>query len=268
MTKSEVQTYMQAHKIHLDTSQGQHFLISDEVLHAIIETANIQDKDRVIEIGPGIGVLTKELVRRAKEVIAIEIDAHFVLHIHAFAGNPKNLTVIEGNALHTDMPTDAPYKIVANIPYHITSPLLHRFLLEEPLRPTSMTLLIQKEVAENICSEGTASILTLLVQLYGTPSLVYRVPPTCFVPPPKVDSAVLHIELYPEPKGTPELREKAMMLLKHANKERRKMLRNTVAYLPGGKAAMAKANIEQTRRPQTLTADEWLGLAEAFLFFA
>lgn len=265
MTNTDIRSYLRSHGLRLDTDQGQHFLVSDEVLDAIVATAEILPEDRVIEIGPGIGILTKELVTRAKSVTSVEIDARFPALIRDFTGHPKNLTIIEGNALHAALPTNEPYKIIANIPYHITSPLLHRFLLEEKRRPETMTLLIQREVAENICAKGTESILTLLVQLFGRPSLVALVPPEAFLPPPKVDSAILFVDLYPEPKGNPEQIEQSLMLLKHANKERRKMLRNTIFNLPSGEEAMKKANIDPTRRPQTLTVDDWLRLADAFL---
>ncbi|MEQ1849315.1 MAG: 16S rRNA (adenine(1518)-N(6)/adenine(1519)-N(6))-dimethyltransferase RsmA [Candidatus Peribacteraceae bacterium] len=265
MLRQEVQSFLAGHGIRLSTDLGQHFLVSDDALEAIVETANVNNRDKVIEIGPGIGILTRELVHRAEHVTAVEIDPRFPPLLKEFTEHPKNLDIIQGNALHSTLPTEDPYKIVANIPYHITSPLLHRFLMEEKRRPTSMTLLIQREVAENIVSDGTESVLTLLVQLFGHPSLVLQVPPAAFLPPPKVDSAVLHIDLYDEPKASRSVMEKALTLLKHAGRERRKMLRNTIGSLPGGMDALSSLNIEPTRRPQTLTVDEWVALATVFL---
>lgn len=265
MLRQEVQSFLSARGIRLSTDLGQHFLIHDDALDAIVETANVTDHDNVIEIGPGIGILTRELTKRAKHVTAVEIDQRFPPLVRAFTGDPKNLEIMSGNALHAELPTDTPYKVVANIPYHITSPLLHRFLLEEKTRPLSMTLLIQREVAENIVSPGTESVLTLLVQLFGHPSLVLRVPPTAFLPPPKVESAVLHIDLFPEPKAEPKVIEKALKLLKHAGRERRKMLRNTIGSLPHGMEVLENAGIDPERRPQTLSVDEWIQLATLFL---
>lgn len=264
MLREEVQSFLRTKRIRLATDLGQHFLIDDDILSMIVETAELSDRDNILEVGPGIGILTRELVKRAGHVTAVELDRRFPPLLRAFTKNPKNLSIIEGNALHVPLPTNQSYKIVANIPYHITSPLLHRFLLEETNRPISMTLLIQREVAENICSEETASILSLLVRLFGVPRIICDVPPDAFLPPPAVDSAVLAIELSPKPKGSKEIIDTALMLLKHASRERRKMLRNTIAHLPNGERAMKRAEIDPMRRPQTLTVDEWVGLAGAF----
>lgn len=220
--------------------------------------------DDIVEIGPGIGILTRELLTRAKHVTAVEIDPRMIPLLRIFTMNDKaslakNLTIIEGNALQAAMP-NTPYKVVANIPYHITSPLLTHLLIESTKRPTSLTLLIQREVAENICSEESDSILTILVRLFGTPSLVRLVPPHCFLPPPKVDSAVLHIECFEKPKADPETVQRILKLAKLAFSKRRKMLRNTVGETPHGAEAMQASGIEATRRPQTLSIDEWLML--------
>jgi 16S rRNA (adenine1518-N6/adenine1519-N6)-dimethyltransferase len=265
MLLQEVQSFLSVHGIRLATDLGQHFLVSDAALDVILETCQVKNTDRVIEIGPGIGILTRALTSHAKHVTAVEIDPRFPPLLQQFTGHPKNLEIIQGNALHATLPTEEPYSIVANIPYHITSPLLHRFLLEEKRRPTSMTLLIQREVAENIVADGTESVLTLLVQLFGRASLVLHVPPNAFLPPPKVDSAILHIDLYPTPKAERHVIDKALILLKHAGRERRKMLRNTIGSLLGGMAALAACDIDPSRRPQTLTVDEWVKLAHIFL---
>ncbi|MSR67839.1 ribosomal RNA small subunit methyltransferase A, partial [Candidatus Peribacteria bacterium] len=248
---------------------GQHFLIDESVLEDIVTVADIKKTDSIVEIGPGIGILTRELLSRAGHVTAIEIDPRMIPLLRIFTMNEnaelsKNLTIVEGNALQAAMPSEA-YKVVANIPYHITSPLLTHLLLESPKRPTAMTLLIQREVAENICSQESDSMLTVLVRLFGTPSLVRLVPPHCFLPPPKVDSAVLHIECFAEPKADLETVKRILKLSKLAFSKRRKMLRNTIGETPGGTEAMQEASIDPMRRPQTLSTDEWIMLDKALM---
>ena len=267
MLADTIRQFLHKNGIWLDTNKGQHFLIDESVLEDIVTVADIQTSDSVVEIGPGIGVLTRELISRAKHVTAIEIDPRMIPLLRIFtmdadAKIPKNLEVIEANALQAPMPTEK-YKIVANIPYHITSPLLAHVLLESPQNPTSLTLLIQREVAENICSVESDSILTILVRLFGTPSLVRLVPPHCFLPPPKVDSAVIHIECFAQPKADPETIQRILKLAKLAFSKRRKMLRNTIGETPGGTEAMMQATIDPMRRPQTLSIDEWITLDNA-----
>lgn len=264
MLREEVRQFLQQNGLRLNTDLGQHFLIDESVLEDIVTVADVQQTDDVVEIGPGIGILTRELLSRAARVTAVEIDPRMIPLLRIFTMNDgaalaKNLTIVEGNALQATMP-NTPYKVVANIPYHITSPLLTHVLIESAKRPTSLTLLIQREVAENICSEESDSILTILVRLFGIPSLVRLVPSHCFLPPPKVDSAVLHIKCFDRPKANPETVQRILKLAKLAFSKRRKMLRNTVGEMPSGAEAMVKAEIEPTRRPQTLSIDEWIRL--------
>ncbi len=264
MLDEEVRHFLRSNGIHLDTDQGQHFLIDEFVLEDILATADLQPSDRIVEIGPGIGILTRELLKHVSHVTAIEIDKTLIPFLRVFTkiGNPK-LEIINGSALEVPMPHVGSYKIVANIPYHITSPFLTHALIEAVRRPTSLTLLIQREVAENICSEESSSILTVLVRLFGTPSLIRLVPPECFFPRPKVDSAVLHIDCFQEPKANPETVQRILKLAKLAFTHRRKMLSNSIGATPQGHEAMVEAKIDPKRRPQTLTIDEWIALDKA-----
>lgn len=264
MLADEVRQFLAQRKIFLNTDLGQHFLIAEEVLDVILAAGDVGEDDTVVEIGPGIGILTRELVGRAKTVRAVEIDPRMSMLLPQFVGDEHKdrLHVVTENALQTVLPS-TPYKVVANIPYHITSPLLRHLLLESPCRPTSMTLLIQREVAENICGEGSDGLLTILVRLFGTPSLLAVVPPEAFLPPPKVDSAILQIDCFPTPKADPDTVQRVLSLAKHAFSQKRKMLSNTVGKLPGGPKAMEACGIAPTRRPQTLTTDEWIALANA-----
>ena len=270
MLAEEVRQFLAEKKIWLNTDLGQHFLVAEEVLEIIIAAAEVGPADRIVEIGPGIGILTRELLYRAAKVTAIEIDERMISLLPDFVtrGSQEDirtkLSLVTGNALRTDLPR-SPYKVVANIPYHITSPLLRHVFLETPVRPTSLTLLIQREVAGNICGEGSDGLLTILVNLFGKPSLMAIVPPEAILPPPKVDSAILQIDCYPQPKADPATVTKILSLAKHAFSQKRKMLSNTLAKLPGGTEALAACGVELTRRPQTLTMEEWIGIAKKMM---
>ena len=245
---------------------GQHFLIDEEVLAAIVEAAAIEPEEKIVEIGPGIGILTRELLKKTPHVTAIEIDQTLIPYLKFFIAScdpplPQP-SIINQNALQVPFP-DTSYSIVANIPYHITSPLLRHAFLEGSHTPRSLTLLIQREVAEKICDTKDAGLLTIMVGLFGKPRIVRHVPPSAFLPPPKVDSSVLHIACFEKPKADMQTIERVLQLIKLAFGQKRKMLRNTIASLPGGADWMEKAKIDPTRRPQTLSIEEWIRLAHA-----
>src|SRR3989344_3428999 len=261
---TDIRLFCIKHRLKLNTELGQHFLIDQNVLDAIIEAAGIDAGDEIIEIGPGIGVLTKELLKKAKSVTAIELDDRMIPLLNRYTKDSPKLTIIKGNALHADMPS-TPYKIVANIPYHITSPLLRHVFLESVLPPKSMTLLIQREVANRICDPENAGMLTIIVGLFGRPKKVINVPPKAFLPPPEVDSAVIHIACYEKPIVDTATLEQVMKLTKIGFSMKRKMLRNSFSTFPGGLELLSAAGIEETRRPQTLSVDEWIAIAKAAL---
>lgn len=262
-----IRQFCRRHGLALNTDLGQHFLIDQTVLDKIIDAANIGNTETVLEIGSGLGILTRELLKHTAQVTTIEIDDRLIPLMKAYlkaSGENKEPTIIPGNALSVPFP-DTPYKIVANIPYHITSPLLRHAFLEGSQTPSSLTLLIQREVAEKICDLEDAGLLTIIVGLFGTARIVCNVPPISFLPPPKVDSAVLHIDCFPEPKTDRVTMDRVFMLTKLAFSQKRKMLRNTISTLPNGDAMLKAANIDATRRPQTLSIDEWITLARAGL---
>ncbi len=263
--------------------------MDQEVLDAIVEAADIKPTDHIVEIGPGIGVLTRELVKTARRVTAIELDARLIPLLEEFVGeraaagpfdsaqgdmpaldgNPQtnnqksvtnNLKVIQGNALHVPFPCET-YNIVANIPYHITSPLLRHAFLESAVKPASLTLLLQREVAEKICDRGQAGMLTIIVALFGEPRIVRAVAPSSFLPPPEVDSAVLHIECFSEPLADANTIDSIFTLTKIAFGQKRKMLRNSIGKLPNGMELLETSGSNPERRPGTLTTGEWIGLA-------
>jgi len=266
----EIRNFCRNHGLRLNTDLGQHFLLDSSILDRIVESANISSTDTIVEIGPGVGVLTRELLKSAGKVIAIELDERMIPLLKEFTGQSTDprprmaaLTILQGNALHVSMP-ETPYKVVANIPYHITSPLLRHLFLESKNPPSSLTLLIQREVAERICDMKDAGMLTILVGLFGKPTITARVPPAAFLPPPKVDSAVLHIECFERPLADSKTIEQLFRLTKIGFGQKRKMLRNTLGAFHGGLERLAGLHIEPTRRPQTLSVEEWIALANVW----
>ncbi len=264
MLRDSVSAFLSAHGFRLEKKFGQNYLIEQEVLDVIVETADLKKTDRVVEIGPGIGILTKELLPRVGSVTAIELDARVLPLLLQYckpvldAGG--KMEIIQGNALSVPFP-ETPYKIVANIPYHITSPLLRHAFLESTRPPEALTLMIQREVAEKIVDTEHAGLLTILVAIFGTPELVAIVPPKCFLPPPEVDSAILHIRSHEKPLADAATVERIFRLTKIAFGQKRKMLRNSLGHFPEGAKAMEEVGIDPMRRPETLDIEEWIDLA-------
>ncbi len=265
--RDEIRQFCAEHNLRLNTDLGQHFLVDRSVLDAIMEAAKILPGDRIVEIGPGIGILTKELLEQGAHVTAIELDERMIpllqkyVHHHLQATSYL-LEALHQNALAATMPRE-PYSIVANIPYHITSPLLRHVYLESAgSTPLSMTLLIQKEVADRICDTENAGLLTVIVGLFGSARKIIDVPPAAFLPPPKVDSAVIRIESYPEPIADAQTIDEVIKLCKIAFAQKRKMLRNSFATFHGGLELLSAAAIDEKRRPQTLSVHEWIALAK------
>jgi len=177
---------------------GQNYLITNAPVHKMIEAANISEKDIVLEIGPGFGVLTFALLHKAKKVFSFEIEKKLTSYWEEEAYNFANLEIIWGNFLKEFPQFQSQlrhYKVVANLPYQVTSNVL-RTLLEAEKKPESITVMVQKEVAERICAKaGDMSLLAVSVQYYGKPKMITKVPSGCFWPSPKVDSAVIHIDV-------------------------------------------------------------------------
>ena len=278
---AEVRRSLREAGLHAQHALSQNFLADVEVLERILAEAAPTPGRAVLEIGPGLGILTGGLLDAGARVTAVELDRglasrlrdHFADSIArdlADPAGPGTLRLIEGDAL--DQPLTrlcpVPYDVVANLPYHITSPILHR-LLGEPPRPDRLVLMVQREVAERIAARpGKMSYLSVFVQYHGSVRLALRVPPTAFEPAPEVDSAVIVIEPYPpddrlDPAGEDEL----WRLVQAGFRERRKMLHNVLARqlaLPTERVAevLAAAGIDPDRRPQTLAVGEWLRLLE------
>ncbi|HEX9609126.1 MAG TPA: 16S rRNA (adenine(1518)-N(6)/adenine(1519)-N(6))-dimethyltransferase RsmA [Candidatus Paceibacterota bacterium] len=248
-------------------SLGQHFLTSKKIAAAIAETANLAKDDTVLEIGPGGGVLTRELVAHANHVIAIEKDSRLISTLRKQF--PEGVTVIEGDALTADLVPlglrAGRYKVVANIPYYITGALLERFLSEDHY-PAHMVLLLQKEVAERIVTrDEKESILSISVKAYGTPRIALSVPRQYFKPLPKVDSAVLSIENISKDFffDVPERRFFALVKAGFAHK--RKLFASNIASFFPDKNALARAftacQLDLKIRAEDVSLSQWKTLA-------
>lgn len=254
---------MPANYFHPKKSLGQNFLTNPRIVEKIIATADLSGGETVIEVGPGFGILTEELLKHAKKVIAIEKDTRlFEFLSEKFKDQIMSgkLELIHGDALKIPPPKE-PYAWIANIPYSITSPLLDHFIRENPENlPRRAVLLVQKEVAQKLCAKPPRmNVLALHVQTFGDPEIVADVSRANFKPAPKVDSAIIKID-FPKTPKIPELKTKAdyekyFALIHKAFSQKRKMLRVT---LP--KELLQKAKITETRRPETLSINEWISL--------
>jgi 16S rRNA (adenine1518-N6/adenine1519-N6)-dimethyltransferase len=253
---------------------GQHFLIDETILKLIVSAAGLTPDDVVLEIGPGLGVLTRELARQAGQIIAVEIDSKLAAILRQTLAPLNNVSIINGDILSID-PTDlyptagrSFNKVVANLPYYITSPVL-RHLLEAKARPETMIVMVQKEVAETIAAgAGRMSLLSVSVQLYGEPSIVGPVPARCFHPEPEVDSAILRIEVHRQPLITAESAPGFFRLVRAGFSAARKQIVNSLALglgLPKVEVSplLEAAGIAPQRRAETLTIDEWISLWQA-----
>ncbi len=258
---------------------GQHFLVDLGVLRRILAAAEIESSDLVLEIGPGLGVLTRELVEVAGWVIAIELDERLASVLKEDLKIASNLTIVSGDILKTNpgvllnkvapaLPATVAatgYKVVANLPYYITSAVL-RHLLTAEYKPSLMVVMVQKEVARAITAKpGEMSLLAVSVQFYGAPRVVSYVPARCFHPAPEVDSAILRINVYSEPRLPPESEEGFFHLVRAGFCANRKQLANSLAQglkLPKAKilTLLDKAGITPQRRAETLSLVEWLRL--------
>ena len=262
---------------------SQNFLADPDVLEAILAEADPGPGRGILEIGPGLGLLTGALLEAGAAVTAVELD-HGLAHLlrERFADvlvegdcdTPDRLSglrLIEGDALDEDLTrlVPAPYDVVANLPYHITSPVLHRLLGTTP-RPERLVLMVQREVAQRIAAPpGRMSYLSVFVQYHARVRIALDVPPEAFEPAPAVASAVIVLEPYPEDDrlADADVEDELWRLVQAGFRERRKMLHNVLTRqlpVPADRvqAALAAAGIEPDRRPQTLAVGEWLRLRE------
>lgn len=249
---------------------GQNFLSEPSALRAVLAAAEISPESTVLEVGPGLGHLTRYLSRAARRVVAVELDRDLIPILGQVLADFPNVSVVQGDIMDLDpaeLMGEPGYIVAANIPYYITS-ILIRHLLEARYKPARLALTVQREVAERICAQpGDLSLLALSVQVYGRPKVAARLPAGAFIPPPKVDSAVVRVDLYPRPLIPAEQLDAFFRLAKAGYSQKRKTLRNA---LSGGlqiepaqaNALLAQAGIDPQRRAETLAIEEWKRLVE------
>jgi 16S rRNA (adenine1518-N6/adenine1519-N6)-dimethyltransferase len=260
--------------IHPKKSLGQHFLTDRNIANKIINAAGITEGDVVIEIGPGNGILTALLAEKAKKVIAIEIDERLIEDLKISLARFNNVEIIQKDALkfaYQDLPYR--FKVVANLPYYITTPIIFR-LLEAKERIISMTLMMQREVAERMVAGPGGKdygILSIAVQFYAEPKIDFIVPPTVFSPRPKISSAVVSFNILTKARVKIRNEEFFFKIVRAGFAQRRKTLRNTMRAANLGisadalEAAFKKCEIEPTRRGETLSISEFAKLADQLL---
>jgi len=255
-----------------DKSLGQNFLLDETALHQVVEAAGVTPQDVVLEVGSGLGSLTRHLAVTAYKVIAVEVDSSLIPVLKQVVDQFSNVQVIEGDILTLDpvqLVSQAEYLVVANIPYYITSALI-RHLLEASSPPQRLVLTVQQEVARRICATpGDMSLLALSVQVYGHPDIIAHIPASAFYPPPKVDSTIIRIDSFPSPVIPSDELEAFFQLIKAGFSQKRKTLRNALAgglHLspPVVEVMLTLAQIDTMRRAETLSLPEWHSLTEVF----
>ena len=254
-------------------SLGQNFLIDESVLTDIVEGAEVNNEDLVIEIGPGVGSLTAKLLCKAKKVVSIELDNDLIPILETELGEEPNFTLIHNDALKVDfneiIGDEESVKLVANLPYYVTTPIIAR-LLKEDYKFKSLTIMIQKEVAERIDAEPNCKeygALSLMVQYYCNTKIIRRVPPSCLIPRPKVDSIVIRLDKLSQPRVNVKDEKLMFDIIRNSFNMRRKTLWNGVKFLGLPKEslenAFEKASIDPKRRGETLTLEEFARLSDA-----
>ncbi len=245
---------------------GQHFLFDANILKKIVRSSQITADDTIVEIGPGLGTLTRLLSEEARKVIAIEVDKRLIVRLRDALSERKNVEVINADALRFPYDTiKERFKVVSNIPYNITTPLIFK-LLEYKEKIISMTLLLQKEIAQRMVALPRSKdygILSISIQLYTKPQIIFFVSKNVFSPPPSVDSALVHFEISPLPLFNLKDEEFLMEIVKKAFSQRRKTIMNSLKEFKDIKMALQKADINPMSRAETLSIKDFIRLADA-----
>jgi 16S rRNA (adenine1518-N6/adenine1519-N6)-dimethyltransferase len=253
---------------------GQNFLRNPAVVQKIIAAAGLTPEDHVIEVGPGLGVLTRELVQHAGFVLAVELDGELYKHLQREFKPAGNIKIVHGNILKLDLAGLleglTSYKVVANLPYNITSPVLYYFM-QTPLKPRRMVVMLQKEVADAIAAAaGDLSVLAIGVQIHARPAIIEYVPREDFYPVPKVDSAILSLEFLEHTAVSPGDQHMFMEVVRRGFRAPRKHLRNSLSLGLNLKTAeteaiLKEAGISPLCRPADVLLPEWQKLLDVIL---
>lgn len=270
----QIKKISQTYDIKPSRSKGQNFLVNPEIIDTIVSAAGIENDDTILEVGPGLGILTEGLIKKAKRIVAVELDEKIFDFLKAKFAGEKKLELARGDILKSfagDL-VSGPYKVVANIPYNITSILIKKFLTEKD-KPSSMVLLVQKEVAQRICAQpGQMSLLAISVKLYGQPKIIDYVSKDNFWPKPEVDSAIIKIEAIKTNKEIidflAEISENNYWrLVKVGFSSKRKQLQHNLSAglkitQDEAKNWLSGAGFDPKIRAQNLSVDDWLVLAK------
>jgi 16S rRNA (adenine1518-N6/adenine1519-N6)-dimethyltransferase len=281
---TQTREWLQQYDLHARKGLGQHFLINSGVLRSITQAAELSPEDVVLEIGPGLGVLTRELVNQAGWVITVELDNKLTEILRKTFDSSRNISIINQDILDIEpmeiiqqerIKFPAPlhgqdnYKLVANLPYYITAPIIRHFC-EARLKPKMMVIMVQKEVAKNIVAQpGEMGILAISVQFYGKPQIAGYVPAGNFYPVPKVDSAILKILLYAKPPVEVSSEKSFFEIVRAGFCAKRKQIGNSLAQgldmpKPEVLCLLEKAEVAPQKRAETLSLEEWARLERIF----
>ena len=268
---------VQKHNFKFSKSLGQNFLIDTNVIDRILEGARVQEGDYVIEVGPGIGTLTKEMGRTAEKVVAIEIDKTLIPILEETLADFPNIEVINQDILKVDVQelvkaklNGGPVKLIANLPYYITTPIVMKFL-EEDIPVTDIVVMVQKEVADRMNAKPSTKdygALSVAVQYYCDTEIVAKAPRHMFMPQPNVDSTVIGLHVREEKKYNVDNEDIFFKTVKASFGQRRKTLLNSLGGLgflskDQIKIALQEANIDEKRRGETLSIEEFASLSNA-----
>lgn len=263
---------LRKYRVRADKGLGQNFLHDPTALTDIIHSAEITRSDTILEIGPGLGSLTHFLANTAKKVVSVELDHDLVRVMEHEMADYSNVKIIEGDILRfqpNELMGGEEYMVVANVPYYITSAIF-RHLLAKPPRPRRIVMTIQKEVAERICAKpGDMSLLTLSIQVFGKPVITHIIPAEAFHPIPKVDSAIIRIDIFSEPAIQTELLPTFFHLAKAGFSQKRKTLRNSLSaglrMTPEDTVKLLeKSDINPMRRAESLSIEDWAKLTSNY----
>ena len=267
----QLDSLLRRHRITLQHRLGQNFLVDPKLRDAVAEATGADRSDEVLEVGAGVGTLTIALATRSRRVVAVELDARLIPALRDVLAAHDNVELVQADILRFDVTRAFPAGaelVAGNIPYNLTGGLIRK-LLDHPPRPRRLSLVVQKEVAERWTATTAASLATVAVQVFAVPTMVMTIPAAAFTPVPKVDSALVMLEVRPRPAVDIDDMDGFFRFVEALFQFRRKQLGGTLGRIAGSSGVEAAARldelgIEPVRRPQTLTLPEWEAVYRAF----
>jgi 16S rRNA (adenine1518-N6/adenine1519-N6)-dimethyltransferase len=267
----QLDSLLRRHRIELRHRLGQNFLTDPALRDAIAKAAGIEMDDEVLEVGAGVGALTIALAHLCRRLVAVEIDERLIAALREVTLGHRNIEIVRGDILRIDLASAFPNGgevIAGNIPYNLTGALIRK-LLDRPPRPRRLSLVVQKEVAERWAASTGASLATVAVQVFAEPRIVFTIAAGAFTPPPRVDSALVTLDVRPEPAIDVDDFDRFFRLVEAVFQFRRKQLGGALGRLAGtgsedAGARLRDVGIDPTRRPQTLALAEWATVYRAF----